>query len=44
MVKQYVYDPAVSSELHIPEIVDLMEFHEIKICLKVSTDYNKDLI
>lgn len=44
MVKQHVYDPVVSDELHIPEIVDLMEFQEINNCLKVSTDYNEDLI
>lgn len=44
MVKQYLYYPAVSSELHIPEIVDLMKFQEINNCLKVSTYYNEDLI
>ena len=44
MVKQHVYDSVVARELHIPEIVDLMEFQEINNCLKVFTNYNEDLI
>lgn len=44
MVNQYVYDHIVASELHIPKIVDLMKFQETNNCLKVSADYNEDLI
>lgn len=44
MVKQHVYDHTIVDELNIPAIFDLMEFQEIKNYLKVSTDYNEDLI
>lgn len=42
MVKQHVYDLVVAGELHIPKIVDIMEFQDINNCLKVSTNYNED--
>lgn len=44
VVKQHVYDPAVAGKLHILEIVNLMEYQEINNVLKVSTDYNPDLV
>lgn len=44
VMKQHVYDPVVAGKLHILEIVNLMEYQEINNFLKVSTDYNEDLI
>jgi hypothetical protein len=43
-MKQCVYDPAVVVELHIPEIVNLMEYQHIYNFFKVFTDRNEDLI
>lgn len=43
-MKQHVYDPAVSGKLCIPEVIDIMEYQKINIFLKVSTNYNEELI
>lgn len=43
-MKQHVNDPAVVVQLHILEIVNLIEHQEINNLLKVSTYYNTDLI
>lgn len=43
-MKQQVYEHAVAGKLHIPKIVNLMEYQKINIFLEVSTNYNEDLI
>lgn len=44
VMKQDVNNPAVAAELHIPKIVDLTNYQEINNILKVSTDYDENLI
>lgn len=44
VVKHHVYDPTIAVQLHIPQIVNLMEHKEINNFLKVSTAYKGDLI
>lgn len=43
-MKNHVYDPKVVAQVNILKIIRLMEHHQINSFLKVSTNYNEDLI
>lgn len=44
VVKQYAYSPLLAGRMHIPEIVERINFQGIDVFLDCTTEYNEDLV